>query len=58
MDRKVTIEAIAGELGVSKSAVSKALNGKTDISRELRAQFCTRQRSCTTARRRFITFWF
>ena len=36
MDRKVTMEAIAGELAVSKSAVSKALNGKTDISRELR----------------------
>lgn len=30
------MESIAGELGVSKSAVSKALNGKTDISKELR----------------------
>lgn len=36
MERKVTMESIAGELGVSKSAVSKALNGKADISKELR----------------------
>lgn len=38
MAQKVTITDIAGELGISKSTVSKALSDATDISDEMRRQ--------------------
>ena len=46
MTRKITMQTIANELGLAKSAVSRALSGKKGVSEQTRRRVIAAARRC------------